>query len=117
MYPIRTTPELETRFLLYFILSEPFVRLMVDESMRVAMPKVNRETLIVCPILVPPKSEQLEIIETLDRETARIDTLIAKAQQFIELSREHRTALIAAAVTGKIDVREMGVMPEAIGKG
>ena len=55
----------------------------------------------------PPPSEQREIATYLDCQTARIDTLIAKAQQFIELSLEHRTALIAAAVTGKIDVRSL----------
>ncbi|MCD2114051.1 hypothetical protein LQ384_23325 [Rhodococcus rhodochrous] len=38
---------------------------------------------------------------------ANIDTLIAETEQFIELSKERRAALITAAVTGKIDVREM----------
>ena len=41
----------------------------------------------------------------LDRETGKIDTLIAKVQQAIGHLREFRTALISAAVTGKIDVR------------
>ena len=35
--------------ILHYILSAPFVRLMVDESMRVAMPKVNRDKLAPCP--------------------------------------------------------------------
>ena len=39
----------DERFLLHYILSAPFVRLMVDESMRVAMPKVNRDKLAACP--------------------------------------------------------------------
>jgi len=38
---------------------------------------------------------------------AKIDTLIAEAERFIELARERRSALITAAVTGQIDVREM----------
>ena len=42
----------------------------------------------------------------LDRETAEIDALIAKVHQAIGHLREFRTALISAAVTGKIDVRE-----------
>lgn len=41
-----------------------------------------------------------------DRETARIDTLIGKVRKSINLLREYRTALISAAVTGEIDVRE-----------
>jgi hypothetical protein len=42
----------------------------------------------------------------LDRETARIDALVAKVREAIERLKELRTALISAAVTGKIDVRE-----------
>ena len=57
-------------------------------------------------IPVPPAEEQITIITFLDRETTKIDTLIAKAEQAIALQREHRTVLISAAVTGKIDVRE-----------
>ena len=43
----------------------------------------------------------------LDEQTAKIDTLITETERFIELSRERRSALITAAVTGQIDVREM----------
>lgn len=54
----------------------------------------------------PPRPEQLAIADFLDRETAKIDLLIAKVQQAIERLQEYRTALITAAVTGKIDVRQ-----------
>ena len=54
---------------------------------------------------VPPLGEQEEILQYINTETTKIDALIAKAQQAIALMREHRTSLIAAAVTGKIDVR------------
>ena len=39
-------------------------------------------------------------------ESTKIDTLIAKSRRSIDLMREHRTALITAAVTGKLDLRE-----------
>lgn len=55
---------------------------------------------------LPPIDEQRAIMAFLDRETSRIDELIAKITQSIDLLREYRTALISAAVTGKIDVRE-----------
>ena len=107
MYPVSITEiRLQTRFLLYFMLSAPFVRLMVDESMRVAMPKVNRDKLAAGPLLVPDPTVQFAIVDFLDRETARIDALIAKVHQAINHLKEFRTALISAAVTGKIDVRE-----------
>ena len=57
-------------------------------------------------ILCPPDDERISISYYLDQENSRIDTLIDKAKRSIELAKEHRTALISAAVTGKIDVRE-----------
>ncbi|ELP5721055.1 restriction endonuclease subunit S [Enterobacter asburiae] len=57
-------------------------------------------------IWLPPKNEQEYISKLLDNQTATIDTLIQKQLQQIELLKERRTALIAAAVTGKIDLRD-----------
>ncbi len=57
-------------------------------------------------IPLPPLDEQRRIVDYLDEQTAKIDTLIAEAGKFIELSQERRSALIAAAVTGQIDVRD-----------
>jgi len=54
----------------------------------------------------PPVEEGRAIAAFLDCETARIDALIAKVGEAISRLRELRTALISAAVTGKIDVRE-----------
>ncbi|MCW5599849.1 MAG: restriction endonuclease subunit S [Nitrosomonas sp.] len=54
---------------------------------------------------LPSIAEQNTIIEFLDRETTKINELIAEAQRTIELLKERRAALISAAVTGKIDVR------------
>ena len=54
----------------------------------------------------PPISEQKAIVAVLDSQTAKIDALIVKVRQAIDSLREYRTALISAAVTGKIDVRQ-----------
>jgi type I restriction enzyme S subunit len=54
----------------------------------------------------PPVSEQRDIATYLDRETAAIDALVAKVETAIERLQEYRAALITAAVTGQIDVRE-----------
>lgn len=53
----------------------------------------------------PGLEEQAAIADYLESATARIDTLIAKTERSVELLREYRTALITAAVTGKIDLR------------
>ncbi|MFD3539489.1 hypothetical protein ACFWUQ_08310 [Streptomyces sp. NPDC058662] len=58
------------------------------------------------PLAMPPVDEQRRIAAHLDEQTAKVDTLIAESEQFIELARERRSALITAAVTGQIDVRE-----------
>jgi len=54
----------------------------------------------------PPYDEQEVIVEFLDTEIAKFDTLTAEAQRAIDLLQERRTALISAAVTGQIDVRQ-----------
>ena len=56
-------------------------------------------------VVAPPLKEQSIIARFLDRETAKIDALTAKVEQAIDRLQEYRTALITAAVTGKIDVR------------
>ncbi len=57
-------------------------------------------------IPLPPLEEQLAIASYLDRETAKIDALVAKVETTIERLKEYRSALITAAVTGKVDLRE-----------
>jgi type I restriction enzyme, S subunit len=59
------------------------------------------------PLTVPPKDEQRLIVSYLDCEIIKFDALITEATCIIDLLQERRTALISAAVTGKIDVRGM----------
>ncbi len=56
--------------------------------------------------LFPPKEEQDRIIRFIQDETAKIDSIINRAEREIELIKEYRTPLISAIVTGKVDVRE-----------
>jgi type I restriction enzyme S subunit len=56
------------------------------------------------------QSEQKAIAAYLDRETAKLDALVAEAEGAIELLKERRSALITAAVTGKINVEEIEVV-------
>lgn len=57
-------------------------------------------------VTIPPLEEQSEIAKYVDEQHRRFDDLIAVAEQGIALLQERRAALISAAVTGKIDVRE-----------
>ena len=71
-----------------------------------ANPTVNRN--LVHPVIVcwPPVGEQRAIADFLDRETSKIDRMITKVEDAIARLLEYRTALITAAVTGSIDVRQ-----------
>ena len=70
------------------------------------LPIMDQQKIGCLVIAIPPISEQQAITDFLDRETSKIDVLIAKVTEAIEKLKEYRTALISAAVTGKIDVRQ-----------
>lgn len=91
--------EDDTRYFTYLMLSRPFHAYVTHLSMRVKMPKVNREELSSAPWLRPPSEEQRAIADYLDQETARIDALVAKQKQFIALLRERRSGVLFEAVT------------------
>ena len=57
-------------------------------------------------IPLPSKQEQDNIINFILAEQKRINTVISKTEQEIELMKEYKTALISEVVTGKIDVRD-----------
>ncbi len=62
-------------------------------------------------ITLPSISEQKEIINFLDAKTNKLNEIISKIQITSDKLKEYRTALVSAAVTGKIDVRdEVGVV-------
>jgi type I restriction enzyme S subunit len=106
MYPLRTRPGLVAEYLLFFLLSEPFSTWTVLESDRVAMPKINRETLNDFHLPVPPMSEQCAIVTYIVTETAMLDSLRSATERTIALLKERRAALIAAAVTGRLHILE-----------
>ncbi|MCX6865920.1 MAG: restriction endonuclease subunit S [Verrucomicrobia bacterium] len=76
-----------------------------------AKPAINQASVTTTQIKsiqlpVPPLDEQSAIATYLDKETAKLDALVGKVAEAVERLQEYRTALITAAVTGKIDVRK-----------
>lgn len=65
----------------------------------------NWGTFARVPLMLPTVDHQKAFVAEFRERTARIDALIAKTEQHIALANERRSALIAAAVTGQIDVR------------
>jgi type I restriction enzyme, S subunit len=64
---------------------------------------------IVANLLLPfpPRTEQQQILDRITTESVRIDALISKIREVIDRLQEYRTALVSAAVTGRIDVRQV----------
>ncbi len=70
-----------------------------------SMVNIGQSAILELAIALPNLEEQRRIVTALDHESAKLDNLTAEAQRAIDLLQERRTALISAAVTGKIDVR------------
>lgn len=74
---------------------------------------LNTDTIGSIRVAVPPSGEMHSILQFLDAELERIDYLKASAEGAVSLFQERRSALIAAAVTGQIDVRGVVAAVEA----
>ena len=67
---------------------------------------LSLEDMLKYKTCIPPLKEQIQIATYLDQKTKKIDTLIDKSTQAIELLKERRVAFVSAVVGGKVDVRE-----------
>lgn len=68
---------------------------------------ISSSNIMELPVLLPPSDEQIEILELIAIQKMTFGNLISEAQKAITLLQERRSALISAAVTGKIDVRKL----------
>lgn len=98
--------EFHADYCKYAVRESAFLAEVEKRSVGVSYPAINTTDLANIPVSVYPPPQQRIIAEHLDRETTRLDTLMAKVRETIALLGERRSALIAAAVTGRIDVRD-----------
>jgi type I restriction enzyme S subunit len=103
---VRPKNEMDSQFAAYALRAPYFVDAVVANSVGVSYPAINASEMMCLTIVIPSLHEQRAIAAFLDRETALIDALINKINKSTGMLREYRTALITAAVTGKIDVRK-----------
>lgn len=101
MYWTKILANADGKFFYYAATTIPFSYYATNT----ALPSMTQTSLGAHLMAYPPLEEQSTIAATLDRETARIDALIGKAEQSITLLKERRAAFITAAVTGQIDLR------------
>ncbi len=107
---IRVSPDItvvEPLFALLSLNSVPGRFQILRITKQVTISGIDAPNLKDVVIPLPPPDEQLAIISFINRETVKIDALIGKIREGIEKLKEYRAALISAAVTGKIDVREL----------
>lgn len=101
--------ENDSRYLAYLFDSKPFRAQIQKEVSGTKVFSITKGILKDVVVLLPKNDEQTKIAEFLDKETIKIDSLVHLAESAIQNLLEYRSALITAAVTGKIDVREMSV--------
>lgn len=102
---MKPSDHVTKRFLSYFLGSSIFMEQINLMKQGSTIQHFGPTHLSRVKIPLPPTDEQEAIAADLDRRTSRIDGLIALTERSIDLLREKRSALITAAVTGKIDVR------------
>jgi len=97
--------ELDGRWLSWVLNSDYGVQSLLSIQTGALHPHLNCGNVKGLYVPLPPMYEQAQIIDYVESILARFDTLREEARQAIRLLNERRSALIAAAVTGKIDVR------------
>lgn len=107
IYVIRCNNKINNEYLFYRLQEDNFSAI-AEGSMTGAggLKRVPYEVVNSFQFYLPTIYEQNEIASFLNSATTKIDTLIQKQLQQIDLLKERRTALISAAVTGKIDLRD-----------
>lgn len=93
-------------FVLFAMMSEHFQVQLRSLSTGSTAEGLKASKLPILRLIAPPLPEQAAIAAYLDAETTILDALVAKVEAAVERLQEYRTALITAAVTGRIDVRQ-----------
>lgn len=100
--PARMMP----RFVNYFTNSQQYWQWLGSSFIQATIQNVSAEKYANLVVPVPPVEEQAQIVSYLDGQWKRLNDLLEKVSASIGQLMEYRTALISAAVTGKIDVRD-----------
>jgi len=98
--------SVDSRYLLAYINSSPLQKYFDSVSKGATFKEITLDTLRRTPVLLPPLVEQRSIADHIHRLSEQFQELSRGSRTAIELLTERRSALIAAAVTGQVDVRE-----------
>lgn len=101
----RRCSECCSAYLYYVMKSAPLVEQISNLLVGSTFKRINVDQVCHLMVAIPPPVEQSGIAEFLDHKASQWDALVREAEEAIDLLWERRSALISAAVTGKIDVR------------
>jgi type I restriction enzyme S subunit len=104
---VRVNPtRAHNKFIQLLLHEAAYIEKQIEATRRGAiLSGINSEVLANLLIVLPPTDVQEQLMSAIDRKTATFDRLVTETVRAIALLEERRTALISAAVTGKIDVR------------
>lgn len=110
IYVLRCKSNLNKEYFLYRIQEDNFMEMAIAAMTGAGgLKRVPAEMLNSYLFAMPQYHEQAKIADFLDIKISKINEMLGLQQEQIELLKERRTALISAAVTGKIDVRDWQV--------
>ena len=104
-FVLEPNQNLLSQFAERLFISSEFIDAINSSTYGTKMPRVNWEYFSSMSIPLPPKHEQIQISNYLVTAIEEMDELIATSINAVDLLEERRSALISAAVTGQIDVR------------
>ena len=107
IFRIHLSKDCDSRFFT-LLLATPYMRTLIERAISGAEGMANNITktaILEFISAIPPLDEQLQLVVYLNQKIETFNSLIEKSSRAIEVMQERRTALISAAVTGKIDVR------------
>lgn len=103
-YRLRPNHRVSPDYLAWALSAPPVRRQITDLARGATRSRLNTALARMVRVKLPSPSTQDAVVAGWRDSMARYDSLIAKAERFVELARERRSALITAAVTGQIDV-------------
>jgi len=105
---IRLNESAHPKFVMAYLSTQGVKGHLLIESVGSTMDNLNTSILSRIPIVLPSPEEQKAIMEEVSIRVGQIDEMLSNISESVSKLREYRTALISAAVTGKIDVRDEG---------
>ena len=107
---IRVRPDLrvvDSRYLFLFFRSAFSRSQVLSITKQVTISGIDGSQLKGLTVVLPPRSEQTQIVDAIHEESRPLDDAIGKVHREIDLLQEYRTRLIADVVTGKLDVQQV----------